>query len=75
MEKIYSSGKESSMEVQPSLIVNLERKSTTTLSFSGLSRIVISNYCNKNNHRVTLPLVTGLVIKNQAVTWSVCTNT
>ena len=59
MEKRYSSTKESSVEVQSSLIVNLERKSTTTLSFLGLSKIVISNSCNNNNHRVTLPLVIG----------------
>ena len=75
MEKIYSSRKESSMVVQASLIVNLERKSTTTLSFLGLSKIVISNYCNNNNHHVNLPLVTGLFIKNRITTWSLCTNT
>ena len=49
--------------MQSSLIVNLERKSATTLSFPGLSKIVISNSCKKNNHLVTLPLVTGFSSK------------
>ena len=71
----YSSGTEYLVGAQLSPIINLERKSTTTLSFLGLSKIVISNSCNNNNHHVTLPLVIGLFIKNQTVAWSVCTNT
>lgn len=51
--------------MQLASIVNLERKLSTTLSFPGLSKIVISSSYNNNNQSIILLFVIGLFIKKQ----------
>jgi hypothetical protein len=43
--------------------ISLDKRSATTLSFPGLSIMVISNSCINNNHMITHALVMGLLAK------------
>lgn len=53
-------------------MVSLERKYIIILSFPSLLMMVISNYCNSNNHLITQSSVIGLFIRYLMATWLVC---
>jgi hypothetical protein len=61
MTNIYLSGNRSSIVKESSVLGMQDRKSVTRFSLPGRYLMVISNSCNSNNHRVTHPLVIGLL--------------
>jgi hypothetical protein len=63
MENRCSSGNRSSTVKELSILGMRDRKSATLFSLPGRSLIVISNSYNNNNHRVTRPLVIGLLAR------------